>query len=77
MLLASKTITHNLVENLTELSVIKTTWTEAYVTSLADRIDDAIENLLGLDKKKELRDASSRLAAIFGNLFNVLIISLL
>ena len=77
MLLASKTITHNLVENLTELSVIKTTWTEAYVTSLADRIDDAIENLLGLDKKKELRDASSRLAASFGNLFNVLIISLL
>lgn len=64
MLLASKTISQNLSENLTDLSVARTTWTSDYVTELATKIDDAIENHLGLDKKKELRDASSKLAAI-------------
>lgn len=42
----------------------RTTWTSDYVTALATKIDDAIENYLGLDKKKELRDATSRLAAL-------------
>ncbi len=64
MLLASKTITQSLSENLTDLSVARTTWTSDYVTGLATKIDDAIENYLGLDKKKELRDASSKLAAL-------------
>ena len=64
MLLASKTISQSLSENLSDLSMARTTWTSDYVNGLATKIDDAIENYLGLDKKKELRDASSKLAAL-------------
>jgi hypothetical protein len=44
--------------------VVRTTWTSDYVTGLSTKIDDAIENYLGLDKKKELRNASSKLASL-------------
>ncbi len=64
MLLASKTITESFKSNLPELSTIRTNWTEEYATQLADKIDDAIENQLGVDKKKELRNASGNLQAI-------------
>ena len=64
MLLASQTITQRLSENLTDLSVVRITWTSDYVTELSTKIDDAIENYLGLDKKKEPRDASSKLASL-------------
>jgi hypothetical protein len=64
MLLASKTITTSLSDNLADLSMARTTWTSDYATALATKIDDAIENYLGLDKKKELRDATARLAAL-------------
>jgi hypothetical protein len=64
MLLASKTITTSLTDNLADLSMARTTWTSDYATDLATKIDDAIENFLGLDKKKELRDATARLAAL-------------
>ena len=64
MLLASKTISTSLSENLADLSMARTTWTSVYVTALATRIDDAIENYLGLDKKKTLREATLRLASL-------------
>ncbi|UOB18995.1 hypothetical protein [Abyssalbus ytuae] len=64
MLLASKTIVENLVKNLTGLSVVRSTWTTEYTTTLAERIDEAIENYLGLDKRKELREATSKVEAI-------------
>lgn len=64
MLLASKTITQTLNENLTDLSIVRSTWTGQYVTDLSEKIDNAIDNYLGLDKKKELRDATSRLSTI-------------
>lgn len=64
MLLASKTITESFKSNLSELSTIRTNWTEEYATQLSDKIDDAIENQLGVDKKKELRNASGNLQAI-------------
>ena len=64
MLLASKTITQSLADNLTDLSMARTTWTSEYVTGLATKIDDAIENYLGLDKKKELRDATLQLSML-------------
>ena len=60
MLLASKTIATSLNDNLADLSMARTTWTSDYSTALATKIDDAIENYLGLDKKKELRDATAR-----------------
>lgn len=64
MLLASKTIAETLKQNLTDLSMARSTWTEDYATNLAAKIDDAIENYLGLDKKKELRDTTANLATI-------------
>ena len=64
MLLASKTIATSLFDNLVDLSMARTTWTSDYATALATKIDDAIENYLGLDKKKELRDATARLATL-------------
>ena len=64
MLLASKTISTSLSENLADLSMARTTWTSDYTTALATNIDDAIENFLGLDKKKTLREATSKLASL-------------
>jgi len=64
MLLASKTIVETLKSNLSDLSVARSTWTEEYANQLATKIDEAIENYLGLDKKKELRDTTANLASI-------------
>lgn len=64
MLLASKTIIETLKSNLSDLSVARSTWTEDYANQLATKIDSAIENYLGLDKKKELRDTTANLASI-------------
>lgn len=64
MLLASKIISTSLIENLTDLSMARTTWTSDYTTALETKIDEAIENFLGLDKKKTLREATSRLASL-------------
>jgi len=64
MLLASKTIAGTLGENLGDLSIARSNWNETYVSGLSTKIDKAIDDYLGLDKKKELRDATSSLAAI-------------
>ena len=64
MLLASKTIVESLNANLANLSMTRSNWTQEYVTQLSSKIDDAIENYLGLDKKKELRNATANLSSI-------------
>jgi hypothetical protein len=64
MLLASKTVSESFKLNIADLSVIRTNWDVDYSNQLCERIDLAIENYLGLDKKKELRSATSKLAAI-------------
>lgn len=64
MLLASKTIIETFKLNLAELSVARSIWNEEYANHLATKIDDAIENYLGLDKKKELRNATANLSSI-------------
>ena len=64
MLLASKTIIESLRSNLSELSLVRSNWTEEYVKSTATKIDNTIETYLGLDTKKELRNASANLSAI-------------
>ncbi len=66
MALASKTIAGSFKTNLSELSTVRTNWTPEYADDLAGRIDDAIENHLGIDPKKELRDASSSLSSVMG-----------
>jgi hypothetical protein len=64
MLMAAKTILQSMMINLNELSNVRTNWNEAYVTELIARIDSAIENYLGLDKKQALRDATGVLNQI-------------
>jgi hypothetical protein len=64
MLLASKTIVETLKSNLSDLSLARSNWNEEYANQLATQIDNAIDNYLGLDKKKELRDTTANLAAI-------------
>ena len=64
MVVGSKTITRSLSDNLSDLSIARTNWTIEYVTNLDTKIDDVIEKYLGLDKKKDLRDATSQLASL-------------
>ena len=66
MCMAAKTISGSFKLNLSELSTARTNWTPEYADELEERIDDAIENHLGVDAKKELRDASGILSALTG-----------
>ena len=59
--MAAKTILQSMLENLGELSKVRTNWTEPYVTELILRVDTAIENFLGLDKQQSLREATDLL----------------
>ena len=64
MLLACKTISESLKANIAELSLARTTWNIDYVGGLSTKIDNAMDQYLGMDKKKELREATARLSAI-------------
>lgn len=64
MLLACKSVAKNLESYLTELGMARSVWTPEYVSQLDAKIDDAIDNYLGLDRKKELREATALLASI-------------
>ncbi len=64
MLLASKTIVQSLTDNLADISVARSSWTADYVNGLGAKIDSTIDHFLGLDKKKEFREASIRLVTI-------------
>ena len=66
MALASKTIAESFNTNLSELSTLRTNWTPEYAGDLKNRIDAAIENHLGIDAKKELRNASLNLITVIG-----------
>ena len=64
MLMAAKTILQSIQAYLSELSTVRTNWTNAYVTELILKIDNAVENFLGLDKKQALREATDLLNQI-------------
>jgi gas vesicle protein len=64
MLLTSKTIAGNFKSNIAESSAVRNDWTEEYATNLVSRIGQTIETHLGIDAKKDLRDATSGLSAI-------------
>ncbi len=64
MLVAAQTVTKTLSQNLAELAMARSNWTPTYVDELEARINDAIENYLGLDKKKELRSATVKVTSI-------------
>jgi uncharacterized protein YdiU (UPF0061 family) len=64
MAMASQVIAASFKEHLTELSTIRTNWTTEYADDLESRIDQAIETHLGIDSKKEQRDATKNLLNI-------------
>ncbi len=64
MLMASKTIVKNMSNNLPDLSLVRSNWTEEYVSELNGKIDTAATNFLGLDKQKELRVATDQVEDI-------------
>lgn len=64
MLVAAKTVSENLGQHLAELSLVRSNWSEDYTNALKAKIDDAIANQLGVDKKKDLRAATSNLKAL-------------
>ena len=66
MCMASKTIAGSFKSNLSELSTARTNWTSEYADGLNERIDDAIKTHLGVDAKKELRNASGILSSLAG-----------
>lgn len=64
MLMASKVIATSFTNQLADLSMVRSNWTPEYAQELHTKIDEAMENYLGLDKKKALRDATAALTAI-------------
>jgi hypothetical protein len=64
MLMASKTILQSMMANRSELSLTRSNWTEAFVTGLVQKIDNAIENYLGLNKTQDLSSATGALTQI-------------
>ncbi len=63
MLTASGIVAGNFKLNIGELSTVRSDWTEAYADDLVVRINQTIETHLGIDTKKDLRDASSNVSS--------------
>jgi hypothetical protein len=64
MLTTSKTIAESFSANIAELSKVRTDWSESFASGLKTRIDEAIQNYLGIDPKKSLRDATAVMSSI-------------
>ncbi|MGC9341200.1 MAG: hypothetical protein ACP5E3_00720 [Bacteroidales bacterium] len=58
MLMASQVILLHLKNNQEELSLIRPKWNEQYISQLISKVDNAIDNYLGLDKKMSQREAT-------------------
>ncbi len=64
MLMTSKTIAESFKKSISVLSVARSKWNEPYANDLVLRVDNTIEKNLGIDAKKELRNATTNLGAI-------------
>jgi len=64
MLMASKTVAESFGANISELSTVRKNWTHNYAAELNHRIDNAIESFLGIDPKREWREATAHITAI-------------
>lgn len=64
MLMAARTIAESLRTNISVLSTVRTDWTEQYADDFLARIISAMERNLGIDSKKNLRNASMALNEI-------------
>jgi len=61
MLLGSQTVVDNLIAHIAELSVERTNLTIDYANALNVKIENVIEEFLGLDPKKDLRKATKEI----------------
>ena len=64
MLTASRTVCENFNTVKAELTAVKSNWADPFITGFSDRITNALATLLGLDKKKAQRDATTALREI-------------
>jgi hypothetical protein len=64
MLTGLKIVAGNFSSNIGELSGVRSDWTEDYATDLVARINQTIETHLGVDAKKDLREATSGVSSI-------------
>lgn len=64
MLTGFKIVAGNFSSNIGELSGVRSDWTEQYAADLVARINQTIETHLGVDAKKDLREATSGVSSI-------------
>ncbi len=64
MLTGLKIVAGNFSSKIGELSAVRSDWTEKYAAELVARINQTIETHLGIDTKKDLRDATSGVSSI-------------
>lgn len=62
MLMACKTIAESFKVNISELSSARSDWNEQFAANLIVRIDSAIETHLGIDVRRDLRNATAALS---------------
>lgn len=64
LVMSSKTIVSSLEYYLAELSKIRPKWDEAYVRNLDTHIDDIMENRLGVDLDRNLRQTTGQIGLV-------------
>lgn len=64
MLVAAKTIAQSFKANISELSMARTDWSDAYADELLEKINTSMDTYLGIDIKKMLREATAALVKI-------------
>jgi len=64
MLTASRTVCENFSALKAALLAVKSNWADPFISDFSDRISSALATLLGLDKKKAQRDATTALKQI-------------
>lgn len=74
MLLTAKVISWNFKDNILELSAVNENWNVVLADVLIVRIDDALQNQIGIDPRKELRLATANLKKLIAEVKNDLAI---
>lgn len=64
MLLAAKTIAQYFKDNIKDLSIVNQKWTIEYADELILRIDNILNQILGIYAKKDLKDATINLVVL-------------
>lgn len=70
MLVTSSTIIESAIKNKAFLVTKRTTWADPFFTNLKTRIDNAVQNFLGIDSAKNLRQATQIVIGLQKNAIN-------